>query len=621
MKAFQLKITIKNSKPPIWRRVIIPTGITFSQLSMILNEVMGWCGYHMFEFEFYHQELRVMEGADEFVGIDSFDYLEASTTFIREFMEENDWFTYTYDLGDDWQHRVTIEKIIDSWEFNYPKVIKYKGDCPIEDCGGIYGYYECLNIINDKNHPEYEERLEWMKLQGYPQEYDVEYVNQQLKNQYFYMVGRREKRHQNEIYEEHFSGKYGLKATKNDKNKNLNIIQSNRHKVDDSLQNMADLMKEYIALQKQMQEMERQKLKISTLKDIFKDYEKRDLIEIAREKGVTGSLGKSKQQVIEKLYSFMMNETEINKYFYCMNAETRKEFQRAINCKGSYESDNSGLLMDLYKGAYIGLLEDGSIMISEDVKRAYCKLCGKAFEKECDKRSYVLHCLKTSKQLYGIVPVDVFVKLVNSQNEDNRSWSEIHQILKEIPVEYMEFTVKNNRLYHKDLYPNDRGLLNAQGNKTYYIPTKEEIIDIGVNGYLSRDKYIQRFQQYLIKKLGAMEDEAEFAVRIIWRLICGDCEMHNIFDVLDDLGLMVDSEKELNVLVQKINELWMNTRKLLNRGYTPNEMRQQEAPHFKASMVNNIVNFDEAKRNKIYPNDLCPCGSGKKYKNCCRNKK
>lgn len=42
MKAFQLKVMIKNSKPPIWRRVVVPSGITFSQLSMIFNEVMGW---------------------------------------------------------------------------------------------------------------------------------------------------------------------------------------------------------------------------------------------------------------------------------------------------------------------------------------------------------------------------------------------------------------------------------------------------------------------------------------------------------------------------------------------------------------------------------------------------
>lgn len=617
MKAFQLKITIKNSKPPIWRRVIVPTGITFSQLSMILNEVMGWSGYHLFEFEFYHKELRIIEGADEIDLFGPYDYLEASTTFIREFMEENDWFTYTYDLGDDWQHRVAIERIIDDWEYNYPKVIKYKGDCPIEDCGGIYGYYECLEIISDANHSEYEERLDWMESQGYPQEYDLDYTNGQLQNLYFYKVGKREHRCQSEIYEEHFSGKNGLQATKNDKNKNLNLIQSKKHKVEDSLQKMADLMKQYVEMQKQL---ESQMPKVSTLKEIFNDYEKSDLIDIAREKGVSGALGKNKTQIIEKLYAFMMDDAEIKKYFYCMDASTREEFQKALDSHGYYESETSGILTNLYKGAYIGILEDGSVMIPEDVKNAYRKLCSAEFEKECDKRSYILYCLETVKQLYGIVPVDVFVELVNKRDEEKLAWEEVQQILEKIPVEYMEFVIKNNRLYHKEFWPDDKGLLNAQGNKRYYIPTKAEIVDIGLRGYLSEDKYIQKFQKYLISQLGAMEDEAEFAGRMIWRLICGDYGMQAIFDVLEDLGLMVDSEKELHSLVKEINQLWNNTRKILNRGYTPDEMRQRETI-FSNPMKNNIVNFEEARKTKVYPNDPCPCGSGKKYKNCCKNKK
>lgn len=187
MKAFQLKIAIKNSKPPIWRRVVVPAGITFSQLSIILNKVMGWCGYHMFEFEFYHLELRIIEGAEDFMdyGYGPFDYLEASDTYVREYLEENEWFTYTYDLGDDWQHRVTIEKIISNYECDYPQVLKSKGDCPIEDCGGIYGYYDCLDVISDKSNPEYEERLAWMKTQGYPCEYDIESVNTALKEEFF----------------------------------------------------------------------------------------------------------------------------------------------------------------------------------------------------------------------------------------------------------------------------------------------------------------------------------------------------------------------------------------------------------------------------------------------------
>ena len=52
MKAYQLKIMIKNSKPPIWRRVIVPAGLSFSQLELVLNESMGWAGSHLGSFEF-----------------------------------------------------------------------------------------------------------------------------------------------------------------------------------------------------------------------------------------------------------------------------------------------------------------------------------------------------------------------------------------------------------------------------------------------------------------------------------------------------------------------------------------------------------------------------------------
>lgn len=108
-----------------------------------------------------------------------------------------------------------------------------------------------------------------------------------------------------------------------------------------------------------------------------------------------------------------------------------------------------------------------------------------------------------------------------------------------------------------------------------------------------------------------MEDEADFAGRMIWRLICGDYEMQAIYDVLEDLGLMVDSEKELHSLIGEIHQLWNHTRKILNRGYTPGEMRQGDIASSNSGR-NNIVNFEDVKKNKIYPNDPCPCGSGKK---------
>ncbi len=177
-----------------------------------------------------------MEEAEEFGrGYGPYDYLEASETFIREYLEENDWFTYVYDLGDYWRHRVTVEKVLEDYEYDYPQVIKYKGNCPPEDCGGIDGYYEYLEAIEDENYPDREERLEWLEMQGYPEEYDMAWTNQSLREEYFYKWGKREKRCQQELYEALFDGKAGLNATRQDKNKAGNIIQSGKHRLDETM--------------------------------------------------------------------------------------------------------------------------------------------------------------------------------------------------------------------------------------------------------------------------------------------------------------------------------------------------------------------------------------------------
>ena len=169
MKAYQFRIEIKNSKPPIWRRCIVPAGVTFSQLSLIFDIVMGWSGYHLSRFEFYHLGLQLEEEDElfDFLPRGDFLLLVSSKTYINEYMERESWFTYTYDFGDYWDHRVTIEKIIIDYPNNYPIVTKYKGDCPIEDSGGIQGYYQSLEIMADEEHPEYEERREWADMQGY----------------------------------------------------------------------------------------------------------------------------------------------------------------------------------------------------------------------------------------------------------------------------------------------------------------------------------------------------------------------------------------------------------------------------------------------------------------------
>lgn len=181
MKAYQLKIQIKNSHPPIWRRVIVPSGITFQELAEILNITMGWIGYHMHCFEFSRLGISVEMKSDELDFFEEMDNesLDEKETVIDTLLERQNNFTYVYDFGDNWGHKVTVEEMIDDYKYSYAKVLKYKGETPYEDCGGIYGYYEMQDILSNPKHSQYREIKEWVGAQ-LTQKYDLEGINEVL---------------------------------------------------------------------------------------------------------------------------------------------------------------------------------------------------------------------------------------------------------------------------------------------------------------------------------------------------------------------------------------------------------------------------------------------------------
>ena len=399
MKAYQLKIVINGSKPPIWRRCIVPAGITFSELGVILNTVMGWSGAHLSEFEFYHQELRVTEDMEiyEDIGYDKYDCVEASSTYISEYMENNGWFTYTYDFGDDWSHRVTIEKVLPYYPLNYPQVIKYKGACPMEDCGGIGGYYECLEIMADENHPEHEMRCEWAESQGYEPEYDMEYVNEILESQCFLIWGKGDKRTIGEIYEDFCNGTYGLKATESDKNK-TKPRRSKRHSIDDSISGMANLIKQYnkyyqdSLLKNQLEsgwDLDEEIEPDVRLKDIISSFDKEDLLELAEEKGCQISKY-NKAKLTNAIVKEMLNPEKAEPYFACIGTKEQEAFERAIE-NGGVSEEGEINFRRLYTAFYVGVRDD-VVMIPKEVEELYHSLKTDEFEKKRKSISSLVDC-------------------------------------------------------------------------------------------------------------------------------------------------------------------------------------------------------------------------------------
>lgn len=171
---YQLKVSLKGSKPPIWRRVLVKSDHTLEDLHTIIQIVMGWEDSHLHAFNISEQfyEPKTLELVSPLEDENSID--ERTIVLSSVIWSEKQQFFYEYDFGDSWQHTIVVEKFlpIDPTMF-YPTCLTGKRACPPDDCGGIWGYEELLEILANPEHPEYEERKEWLGEEFDPAFFDL----------------------------------------------------------------------------------------------------------------------------------------------------------------------------------------------------------------------------------------------------------------------------------------------------------------------------------------------------------------------------------------------------------------------------------------------------------------
>jgi hypothetical protein len=166
-QVYQFKITLKGTKPPIWRRILVPETYTFWDLHVAIQDAMGWDDYHLHEFTL----LSPKTGRKVKIGIPSDEYADFGWKVLADwnqkiahyFSSDNSKADYVYDFGDGWEHSIKLEKILPrETGVAYPRCIGGKRACPPEDCGGIGGYAEFLEAIGDPTNELHEDMLDWV---------------------------------------------------------------------------------------------------------------------------------------------------------------------------------------------------------------------------------------------------------------------------------------------------------------------------------------------------------------------------------------------------------------------------------------------------------------------------
>lgn len=154
---------------------------TFAYLHRIIRDVMGWDDSHPHDFVFQKQRIGQVPEDDSWFGPD-FDEedLCLGDLLVRAKQKPR----YTYDFGDNWRHDIVVESITpleSGTAEDFPCCTAGKRACPPDDCGGMWGYYNMLEILE---HPEHEDHSMWRGYVGEgfdPGSFDIEAANARLR--------------------------------------------------------------------------------------------------------------------------------------------------------------------------------------------------------------------------------------------------------------------------------------------------------------------------------------------------------------------------------------------------------------------------------------------------------
>lgn len=176
---YELKVQLRGiTKPPVWRTLQVESDTSLYFLHAAIQGAMGWTNSHLHHFIANQKYYGIPFPDNDFHEMQD----ERNFTIEQFLINPKDTIIYEYDFGDSWQHTITLVGIIEPKpNVVYPQLVKGKGQCPPEDCGGVYGYMELRDILADPKHPQHKEMRRWLNMKKNetfdPERFDLKQLN------------------------------------------------------------------------------------------------------------------------------------------------------------------------------------------------------------------------------------------------------------------------------------------------------------------------------------------------------------------------------------------------------------------------------------------------------------
>ena len=625
---YRLKVILKKSKPPVWLKVLVPGGITFSVFSFYMDLLTGHeekitsDGETVFMFEHRKSAMRLLEDPKENPRYKKYDasLREADTTFIDDYFLPGQWVSYWPDRDGEECYRVEVEEI---------------EELPVP--------FPMLDRCSDAAYALHGNGGEWAaetarKLGRYSVEYKYwkaedrkgGFIRRKKENTVFPFL----KRGQILSYAGGSERESFVPGTEDPVSREDNIEQSGRS----MLNALAGAMRARIGPENFLDDSQK------TLKDyLFFLYGEKLLEEIAedtealswQEKRMSGVLKKGKEEwtgflarkIAERILSPEMMKECLMEYRDEEIASLRKALAGQRGGTYTAESlDEGDDLTDFAGELYIFLRKDGTMPVFDiptDFEAAFSRIDSEAFHEKRRQHIWLMDCLDAVVFYYGSVPVPVFYRLYKQFGTLPKK--EMIQAIRDMGTE-SPCRAENGRIIHEGWLHDDEYLKleEMQGDKPYYIPSKAEVEDLAVNDYPSMLKEARDLLAFCRKDLKMAPEEAEDFTEEAWNTFNRGETLSDVIHLAEDMRVPIRSQSALKRLADLLVSLSNHTCMLYNRGYSPLALRAEISGGPKAGPAPSASYAPEAgpemfmkPSGKIYPNDPCPCGSGKKYKKCC----
>lgn len=164
----QLKVTLRQVRPPVWRRIEVRSEVTLGELAALLEAAMGWLGGHLHAFDVAGTTYGIPDPDWDTADLDEGRFrLAAVLPSVGLKMR------WDYDFGDGWEHDVVVEAVGPREPgVEYPVCLAGRRACPPEDCGGPWGYRELLQLLADPSLEDPDGRREWVGSYFDPSHFD-----------------------------------------------------------------------------------------------------------------------------------------------------------------------------------------------------------------------------------------------------------------------------------------------------------------------------------------------------------------------------------------------------------------------------------------------------------------